>query len=603
LQIGRQFVASTHVDQQLNNRRIELFWELLANPANKGGEYTYNLHQLIKDYPQSSFLQALLVYTGDEESLQHAAVYNNPRLLYKLAHNSEGLAVVDPSQIINLNHLPANEYSQYTQAEESSSPAYQFNDTIPPVYEAHSDEHLLVPHEDSTDTESELTETSELLLTEVAQDEEPATEKLLLPEYSEDTLDNAADEDLPIIVNQPETEQVSEPEEISSGIDSEEEHFSQPDELTNIAEPEEELPNEVEPDEYAEPTHQPDEVKYSAEDIWAEYIQSTLPVTEETSEDNADYIIEPLITLEEEKEPQIEHQIEDEVYDEIQSIDQINLGNDDQEDEVYDEIQSIEEINRNNDYHAHETANVQVHEPQGATSQPDAPLQPERKPRLIEEEKLILGNIAATDFFVFDRTFSDRNKAEANAGQAKSQENTAVATKEKQVVSKYNDDKMPYSFMWWLDKTRKEHAGIYQPYVNFTLDTTQSIKNNAPDELQHQYVENIFHLTSVEDLDRSTGNQPLEFDPKRKEDEIIERFIQEVPQIKPLSGDKLDNENKAKKSSEDANEIVTETLAHIYADQMLYHKAINTYKKLMLKFPEKSRYFASQIEELEKKTN
>jgi hypothetical protein len=31
--------------------------------------------------------------------------------------------------------------------------------------------------------------------------------------------------------------------------------------------------------------------------------------------------------------------------------------------------------------------------------------------------------------------------------------------------------KCPTAFMWWLDKTRKEHAGIYQPYVEFKLDT------------------------------------------------------------------------------------------------------------------------------------
>jgi len=36
---------------------------------------------------------------------------------------------------------------------------------------------------------------------------------------------------------------------------------------------------------------------------------------------------------------------------------------------------------------------------------------------------------------------------------------------------------------------------------------------------------------------------------------------------------------------------------------MLYPKAIMAYKKLMLKFPEKSLYFAGQIEQLEKKSN
>ena len=125
------------------------------------------------------------------------------------------------------------------------------------------------------------------------------------------------------------------------------------------------------------------------------------------------------------------------------------------------------------------------------------------------------------------------------------------------------------------------------------------------DELQQQYFENIFHITSVEELDKSTGAPQAAAAPdfKRKEQQIIERFIKEEPQIKPQSSDKLDNENKAKKSSEDRDELVSETLASIYSDQMLYHKAIASYKKLMLKFPEKSRYFAEKIEQLEKKTN
>nr|WP_294791552.1 hypothetical protein [uncultured Mucilaginibacter sp.] len=175
-------------------------------------------------------------------------------------------------------------------------------------------------------------------------------------------------------------------------------------------------------------------------------------------------------------------------------------------------------------------------------------------------------------------------------------------------VSRYNDEKMPYSFMWWLDKTRKEHAATYQPFADegkFHSATVAPAEKQQPvaDNLQQQYVENIFAVSSVvNDLNvipPKTDAQPAE----TKADKIIEKFIYEEPQIKHPSSVKLNSENKAKKSSEDRNELVTETLAKIYTEQMLYHKAISTYKKLMLKFPEKSLYFAGQIEQLENKIN
>ena len=161
-------------------------------------------------------------------------------------------------------------------------------------------------------------------------------------------------------------------------------------------------------------------------------------------------------------------------------------------------------------------------------------------------------------------------------------------------VSKYDDDKLPYTFLWWLAKTRKEHAQIFQPYVSEKKHTVL-----RDGELQQQYVEHIFHLQTPFDLEEASksSGSPL---PGRQHN-LIDNFIKNEPQIKAPNAEQLNTENKAKKSAEDHYDLVSETLAAIYIEQMLYHKAIDTYQKLSLKFPEKSRYFADLIQSLEKK--
>lgn len=178
-------------------------------------------------------------------------------------------------------------------------------------------------------------------------------------------------------------------------------------------------------------------------------------------------------------------------------------------------------------------------------------------------------------------------------------------------VTVYDDDTMPYSFLWWLHKTRLEYAETYQPYVKSPLgpmtpsnDDIAKIHEKLDSQLLDQQIrENIFHLQSPEAKLSDEVKTTISFQIPRKTDEVIEKFIREEPIIQPLQAEKLDLENKARKSSEDQHSLVTETLAKIYTEQGLYPKAIEVYEKLVLKYPEKNAYFAARITELEKKLN
>jgi tetratricopeptide (TPR) repeat protein len=87
---------------------------------------------------------------------------------------------------------------------------------------------------------------------------------------------------------------------------------------------------------------------------------------------------------------------------------------------------------------------------------------------------------------------------------------------------------------------------------------------------------------------------------KKKQDkaitELIDNFIKTEPSITRRKASFFDPVDASKESVTDEENIVSETLAAIYFDQGKYEKAIRLYKKLSLKFPEKSSYFAARIE-------
>ena len=80
----------------------------------------------------------------------------------------------------------------------------------------------------------------------------------------------------------------------------------------------------------------------------------------------------------------------------------------------------------------------------------------------------------------------------------------------------------------------------------------------------------------------------------------IEKFISKKPNLsiknieQPVIQDDKENQEINKEL------LVTETLAKLYVEQENYDKAIQTYKILILKFPEKNSYFANAIKKIKK---
>jgi hypothetical protein len=96
-----------------------------------------------------------------------------------------------------------------------------------------------------------------------------------------------------------------------------------------------------------------------------------------------------------------------------------------------------------------------------------------------------------------------------------------------------------------------------------------------------------------------TPGKEIQNNGKLSQLELIDRFIIANPRIEPVKdASKSLHEDISKPFTENDGGFVTETLAKIYVSQGYYSKAIDIYEKLCLKFPEKSSYFATQIEKV-----
>ena len=98
-------------------------------------------------------------------------------------------------------------------------------------------------------------------------------------------------------------------------------------------------------------------------------------------------------------------------------------------------------------------------------------------------------------------------------------------------------------------------------------------------------------------IDRSEIVTPSEQDKKAA---IIDKFIENNPKISPI---KEDVDFIVKEKSNDISHLMTETLAQLYVEQKLYTKAIQAYKILQEKHPERTEEYEEVIEEIKKSRN
>ena len=138
----------------------------------------------------------------------------------------------------------------------------------------------------------------------------------------------------------------------------------------------------------------------------------------------------------------------------------------------------------------------------------------------------------------------------------------------------------------FVKKSQNQNEKVY--FNKNEITTVQSEYKIIEEEIieENSFVEWL-KLSNLRPIDRSN------------ERETIDKFISEKPKLKAEVIEKESNNDKADNLSNQAG-YMTETLAKLYLNQKNYEKAIQSYKILILKFPEKNSYFADQIKKIKK---
>jgi hypothetical protein len=102
-------------------------------------------------------------------------------------------------------------------------------------------------------------------------------------------------------------------------------------------------------------------------------------------------------------------------------------------------------------------------------------------------------------------------------------------------------------------------------------------------------------LSRIQPIDRANEkNTAPKNEGKKKKNALIDKFIENSPKISPVRHG-IAPTIRIDTNRDDHSSLMTETLAKVYLEQKKYQKAIQAYEILILKYPEKSSFFADRI--------
>jgi len=182
---------------------------------------------------------------------------------------------------------------------------------------------------------------------------------------------------------------------------------------------------------------------------------------------------------------------------------------------------------------------------------------------------------------------------------------TAPVKAKRDTATKAKKDKSETVKKDVLVKTPKKEAD--KEVTKKNKKSEEPTNNQEQVDQDHESVKNQENVSTPVKKASTSTKTPVEVLKQQKQLELIDRFIDTKLDLNATKLEsetsKDDLEDLSFHSTQFGDDLVTENLANIMIQQKNIETAIDIYKKLIWKFPQKKGYFATQIEKLQEQVN